>query len=281
MKSPGSSLCFIALSCGVSLSVYACARVQTWDIQQTMLWLASGDGIWLILSPALEAVCTLSHNLECTLQPVEWATLFLFPWSINGCFQLVSDTSVRHRRDYQICQGPANVWLNVALWLTPRDSSHNHFRWSSGWTSLWGKRLILTQKLFWFIYSDRIQIQFFISCHCKSLFLCLEIEYVYIISLFLSPTTPLWMTWPWYSQSRYMCTEVHVVNSHLTNAQNQNSYDGYLSFFNTSRATLKPQSVSLCHKQEWQVLGENSVGLSFRKLWPLVHISSSVNSNNQ
>lgn len=54
MKSPGSSLCFIALSGGVSLSVYVCARVQTWDIQQTMLWFASGDGIWLILSPALE-----------------------------------------------------------------------------------------------------------------------------------------------------------------------------------------------------------------------------------
>lgn len=54
MKSLRSNLCFMALSGGVSLSVYVCARVQTWDIQQTMLWLASGDGIWLILSPALE-----------------------------------------------------------------------------------------------------------------------------------------------------------------------------------------------------------------------------------
>lgn len=170
--------------------------------------------------------------LECTLRPVEWATLFLFPWSINGCFQLISNTSVRHRQDYQICQGSTHVWLNVVLSLTPRDSSHNHFRWSSGWTSLWGKRLILIKKLFWFIYSDRIQIQFFISCRCKSSSLCLEIKYVCIISLFLGPTTPLWMTWPWCSQSRYMCTEVHVVKSHLTNAQNQNSYscDDYFSF---------------------------------------------------
>lgn len=135
---------------------------------------------WFLV-PLWKNVCTLSHNLECTPLPVEWAALFLFPWSINGCFQLVSDTSVRHRQDYQICQGLTNVWLNVALWLTPRDSSHNHFRRSSGWTSLWGKRFILIHKLFWFIYSDRIQIQFFISwCHCKSLFLCLEIKYVKI-----------------------------------------------------------------------------------------------------
>lgn len=147
---------------------------------------------WFLV-PLWKNVCTLSHNLECTLRPVEWATLFLFPWSINGCFQLASDTSMHHRQDYQICQGPSNVWLNVALWLTPRDSSHNHFRRSSGWTSLWGKRLILIQKLFWFIHSDRIQIKIS-CCHCKSLFLCLEIKYVHINSLFWVP--PHLCEWP-------------------------------------------------------------------------------------
>lgn len=188
---------------------------------------------WFLV-PLWKNVCTLSHNLECTPLPVEWAALFLFPWSINGCFQLVSDTSVRHRQDYQICQGLTNVWLNVALWLTPRDSSHNHFRRSSGWTSLWGKRFILIHKLFWLFI--QIGFKFNFSSHDVT---ARASSYVwklnmlkYIISLFLRPTTPLWMTWPCCSQSRYMCTEVHVVNSHLANTQNQNSYsyDDYLSF---------------------------------------------------